>query len=188
MARAVTRREFERLVREHLPDALRLALRLTNSADLAEDIVQSSMLRASRSWKSFRCDSTFKTWLHRIVVNVHRDYLSSTQRHLHKSLDCVHEVGAEDHLGPSRQAETQELSELVSKLVHELPARQREAIVLFSYEQNTISEIAAILDITEANVYATLHIARRRLRQALRPYFADPGDSGCNQRTATDLL
>ena len=174
MARAVTRREFERLVREHLPDVLRLATRLTTSADTAEDIVQSSMLRASRNWKSFRGDASFKTWLHRIVVNVHRDHFAAQRRHSHKSLDAVDDVGLADHASPSQQAETRELSELIAKLVYELPNRQREVMVLFSYEQHTTSEIAAILGITESNVYATLHIARGRLRQALQPYFAEP--------------
>ena len=172
MARAVTRREFESLVREHLPDALRLATRLTTSADDAEDIVQNAMLRASKSWKSFRGDASFKTWLHRIVVNVHRDHFAARRRHGYLPLDDLDDVRIADHTSPGQQTETRELSELIAKLVQELPSRQREVILLFIDEQHTASEIAAILNITESNVYATLHIARGRLRQALQPYFA----------------
>jgi DNA-directed RNA polymerase specialized sigma24 family protein len=46
-------------------------------------------------------------------------------------------------------------------------------MVLFGYEKHTAAEIGAILGISEANVYATLHVARNRLRLALQPYFAE---------------
>ena len=54
-----------------------------------------------------------------------------------------------------------------------LPPRQREVLILVSYEGLSPREIASMLDITEANVHATIHAARRRLRRQLAPYMAE---------------
>ena len=73
MPRPIDRSTVDRLVVEHLPVALRFALRLTGSTDTAEDVVQESLCRVLRSWRSYRGDATFRTWLLQIVVNVDRD-------------------------------------------------------------------------------------------------------------------
>jgi len=59
----VDRETFDGLVLEHLPMAQRFAIRLTGRSDLAEKIVQAALLRVSRSWSSYRGDSSFRTWL-----------------------------------------------------------------------------------------------------------------------------
>ncbi len=66
-----------------------------------------------------------------------------------------------------------ELQGMIAQYVSQLPPRQREVIVLSAYEGMSPREIAAILEISEANVHATLYAARHRLRHQLEPYFAD---------------
>ncbi|MGE0378430.1 MAG: RNA polymerase sigma factor, partial [Planctomycetaceae bacterium] len=66
-------RDLDRLVREHLPAAARFATRLTGGPDLAEDLVLEALLRVARSYRTFRGESTFRTWLFQIIINVFRD-------------------------------------------------------------------------------------------------------------------
>src|SRR3972149_10531428 len=73
MTQPIDRSTLDRLVVEHLPVALRFALRLTGNADTAEDVVQESLCRVLRSWRSYRGEAAFGTWMLQIVVNVDRD-------------------------------------------------------------------------------------------------------------------
>ena len=70
-------KDWEKLFQSQLPDALRLAVRLTGNVHDAEDILQESLLRAARSRETFRGDCTFRTWLNRIIVNVFRTWVTS---------------------------------------------------------------------------------------------------------------
>ena len=77
MARSSEPNELDRLVTQNLSAALHFATRLTGSLDAAEDVLQEALVRVARSWKSFRKEAEFRTWLFRIVINVFRDRLAS---------------------------------------------------------------------------------------------------------------
>jgi RNA polymerase sigma factor (sigma-70 family) len=73
---------------------------------------------------------------------------------------------------PAIGAQENELAELIAARISALPARQREVMVLTSFEGLSVKETASLLKITEANVHATLAVARARLTKELAPYFA----------------
>jgi RNA polymerase sigma-70 factor, ECF subfamily len=169
MARSSDQHELDRLVTEHLPSALRFATRLTGDVDAAEELVQEALVRVARSWKTFRREARFQTWLFRIVINVFRSRLSGERN---GGLPLADEV-IDRHAGdPASGAQERELAELIAARVSALPPRQREVIVLISLEDLSVKETASVLDITEANVHATLAVARARLSKELAPYFA----------------
>jgi RNA polymerase sigma-70 factor, ECF subfamily len=157
MGRPIDRRAVDQLVVEHLPAALRLAARLAGDAH-AEDLVQEALCRVLRQWKSFRGESSFKTWLLQIVVNVDRDRRRRTRP---ESLDPgdVPSPAA----GPSELAAATELQQKLRAAVDRLPARQREVAHLMWGEGLSAAETASVLGIAEANVYVNLHHARTRL-------------------------
>lgn len=169
MALPDRRQTFDRLMAESLPAALRFAMRLAGNADLADEVVQESMLRAARSWKTFRGEARFETWLFRIVVNVFRDRAGKPA--LEESLD-EQSIEVTQH-SPSEQMIADELGEIVARAVSALPPRQREVLVLAAYEGLDAREIAQMLETTEANIYSTLSLARARLRRQLGPYLAE---------------
>jgi RNA polymerase sigma-70 factor (ECF subfamily) len=169
MALSGKRATFERRVDDCLPHALRFALRLTGDPDTAEEVVQDAMLRASRAWRSFRGESQFRTWLFRIVINCFRDRVAR-RRSMDRLPEDVDDMRQGD---PGAVAATRELGRIIAHQVSSLPPRQREVLILVSYEGLAPRDIAGMLNITEANVHATLHIARRRLRQQLAPYLAE---------------
>jgi RNA polymerase sigma-70 factor (ECF subfamily) len=160
------RKSFDRLVLENLPALQRFAIRLTGNVDEAEDLVQETLLRATRAWETYRGHAQFRTWLFQIVVNVFRDRLR--KRPPPGALpDGLVDAGG---VAPAAGAETDERGRLIAKAVSALPPRQREVIVLHTYEQLTIAEVAQALGITEVNVRAQLTYARKRLKELLAPY------------------
>jgi RNA polymerase sigma-70 factor, ECF subfamily len=170
MARSSDQNELDRLVTEHLPSALRFATRLTGNVDAAEDVLQESLVRVARSWKTYRREAQFQTWLFRIVINVFRSRSAADARS--RPVTLSREV-VDVHVGdPAIGAQDAELAELIAAHVSALPARQREVMVLISFEGLSVKEAASLLDITEANVHATLAVARARLTRELAPYLA----------------
>ena len=64
----------------------------------------------------------------------------------------------------------------VAARVSALPPRQREVLVLITYEGLSPRAAADLLGISEASVYSSLHLARQRLRQELAPYLVEQYD------------
>jgi RNA polymerase sigma-70 factor, ECF subfamily len=168
MARSSEERELDRLVSEHLTAALRFATRLTGDVDRAEDVLQESLVRVARSWKTFRREAEFRTWLFRIVINMSRSRSAAAAKRPGALPEGLADARAAD---PARSAQDRELAELIAERVSALPERQREVMVLTSFESLSVKEAAALLDITEANVHSTLAVARARLSKELAPYF-----------------
>jgi RNA polymerase sigma-70 factor, ECF subfamily len=163
------RAQFEERVSASLPAALRLAVRLTGRLDAAEEVVQEAMLSASRSWKTYRGDARFQTWLFRIVVNTFRDRLARRA----EPNTLIEDVIDPGQQSPSEAAMAGELSQMVARCVSALPARQRELIVLSAYEGLDAGDIAEVLSMSVDNVYATLSVARGKLRRQLGTYLAE---------------
>ena len=173
MARSGRRATFERLVEDHLPAALRLALRLTGDPDRAEEVVQEAMLKASKAWRSFRGDAEFRTWLFRIVINAFRDTIQRRP----SPVPLPDDLTDERQITASDAALANELGRMIAQRVSSLPPRQREVLVLATYEGLRPKRIAAVLGISETNVHATLYAARARLRRQLETYLAkEPND------------
>ena len=163
MTRPIDRHEIDRLVVEHLPAALRMALRLAGDPHAAEDLVQETLCRVLSQWRRFRGESSFKTWLLQILVNVDRDRRRRLRIYEPMEVDEVADRAA----SASAQAVATELSVNVQAAVDRLPQRQREVALLSWGEGLAAGEVAVVLEITEANVYATLHLARKRIAQAI---------------------
>jgi RNA polymerase sigma factor (sigma-70 family) len=92
-----------------VPGLLRYARTITADAQLAEDLVQETMLRALQRADSFRADASLATWLHRILHNLAVDRFRADQRNQTRSARpddrgdrCSHQAHCPDH-GPQRE-------------------------------------------------------------------------------------
>ncbi len=131
----------------------------------AEDISQETFLRAYRHWADFRGDSSVKTWLTRITINLCRDYrakkMNSEQPtdplilHRHHPFDMENEA--------IKRLE----STVVLQYLLELPMPYQEALYLFYYLDMSTAEIATALGINEGTVRSRLHRGREGLRKRL---------------------
>jgi RNA polymerase sigma-70 factor, ECF subfamily len=165
MARPIDRRDVDRLVVEHLPAALGLARRLSGEADAAEEIVQEALCRVLRRWRSFRGEASFKTWMLQIVVNVDRD--RRRRPVVYNPEPNASEEPLATTASPPDQASARELHAELRAAVDRLPRRQREVALLTLGEGLAAGEVAAILAISESNVYANIHLARKQVARAI---------------------
>lgn len=160
--------QFDQLVRAHLPQAHRLAIRLCGDPHRAEDVMQEALLRAAKSWKSFRGESAFPTWLFRLTVNTWRDDMRRRRPQPLEDEPCDATV-----VDPGAGMAAQELASLVAERVSALPPRQREVLVLIAYHAHSIAEAARVLGISEVSVRTNLHLARERLKRELARFLPD---------------
>jgi RNA polymerase sigma-70 factor, ECF subfamily len=148
-----------------------VCLRMTRSAAEAEDLTQEAFLKLFRKISTFRGESTFATWLHRLAVN-------ETLMHLRKqrldtvSLDGVnarHEGRAKWEYGNDDLQLRGAVDRItLEKTVAELPPGFRTAFVLYDLSGYQHSEIARIMNCSVGNSKSQLHKARRKLRQLLK--------------------
>jgi RNA polymerase sigma-70 factor (ECF subfamily) len=131
---------------------------------LAEDLLQESFVRAWQKLDSFRGDSRFGTWLHRLAVNVALSDRRSKMRAVRKEVSLdeqVHRtaVGAEDVSADKRS----DLEQSIAKL----PERARAVLVLYDIECYQHAEIAEMTGMAVGSSKAQLHRARKLLREEL---------------------
>jgi RNA polymerase sigma-70 factor (ECF subfamily) len=173
----------EQVFRDHAPRVYNLARRmLGNDAD-AEDVTQDVLLQVVRKLDTFRGESSFPTWLHRVTVNAalaHRKKRAQREdRESHDPLDHFLETG--HHAGsiqpwsvaPDQQALDQETQQLIEKAIAGLPEAYRDVYVLADVESLPNHEIAEFLDLSVAAVKSRLHRARLLMREALAPHFEE---------------
>ena len=106
------RETLDRLVAEHHAPMLRLATRLTGRLETAEEIIQEALLRATRGWSSFRCQSGFKTWVTRIILNVFHDWLARQRESV-----PLEDVADSRHADPPSCAMAEELGRYIAERV-----------------------------------------------------------------------
>ena len=126
----------------------------------AEDAVQEAFIKAYRALPSFRGECSHKTWLSRIAINVCRDMRRSawfTRMNHFITPDDLPEAAAEE------DSQSAELADAIQRL----PARMKEVILLYYYQNLTMPEIAGALGITSSTVSRRLKTACAKLRDAL---------------------
>jgi RNA polymerase sigma-70 factor, ECF subfamily len=147
---------------------LGFVLRLVADKTLAEDLTQDVFLKAERSAGKFRGDAEKTTWLCTIALNLVRDHFRAQARRPGTTSD----PGVLENLPDSKNAERDllkgEMSSCIARFMSELPKRQYEALALFDIAGQGYDEIAAALDVTEANARVLVHRARSGLQDILK--------------------
>jgi RNA polymerase sigma-70 factor (ECF subfamily) len=139
--------------------------------DDAKDVLQETLLRAYRSVRRFRGESSFTTWLTRIAINIclnlRRDRRVSEPLESER-LDMVqHGLPGTSEGNPEEALGARELRERIMALVEKLPPRERMAFVLKHFDQLKIREISVVMRISEGTVKSFLHRAVVTLRDGL---------------------
>jgi RNA polymerase sigma-70 factor (ECF subfamily) len=157
---------FLALYRHYRTPLFRYAWRLTGSVETAEDVLQECFL-ALIEGASFNVErGSLRAYLFGIARNLALKRMRLAERESEELEDT--EAGL-DPLGDLLSAER---SEVVARAVLALPPFQREALILFEYEELSLEEIAAVAGIETGAVKARLHRARETLRRQLAPLIA----------------
>jgi len=162
---------FEALYGLHKRRVYPLCLRMTGNAADAEDLTQEAFLQLYRKIATFRGESAFSTWLHRLTVNV-------VLMHLRKKR--VPQVSLEEILEPREDGRSRDLGArdthlegsidrfVLEKSIDSLAPGYRSAIVLHDIEGFQHKEIAAMMGCSAGNSKSQLHKARTKLRNLLQ--------------------
>ena len=170
----------EQVFHDYAPRVYSMARRMVASDTDAEDVTQDVLLQVVRKLPSFRGESAFPTWLHRVTVNAaltHRRRQAVRQEHgLPRSLGAAggdEPFEAPDPvLPPDDLLVSQEKRQLIQRAIDALPEAYRRVFILSDVEGLPNADIAERLDMTLPAVKSRLHRARAMLRDALGPYFA----------------
>jgi RNA polymerase sigma-70 factor, ECF subfamily len=163
---------FAQLYALHKRRIYSLCLRMVGNVAEAEDLTQEAFLQLHRKIATFRGDSAFSTWLHRLAINVVLMHLRKKGLSL-ISLDEAMEPTPEEGPGRSFGAPDLSLAGSIDRLaleraISDLPAGYRLIFVLHDIEGYEHNEIAAMLDCSIGNSKSQLHKARLKLRDAMR--------------------
>lgn len=169
---------FERLYQLHSRRVYSLCLRMVSNTAEAEDLTQEAFLQLFRKIGTFRGESAFSTWLHRLAVNVVLMRLRKKTA-IVSSLDEITEPD-EESSGPRRDFGGPDLRLAGSidrmnlqRAIEQLPAGYKSVFVLHDMQGYEHNEIAEIMGCSIGNSKSQLHKARMRLRELLHERLRD---------------
>jgi RNA polymerase sigma-70 factor (ECF subfamily) len=164
---------FEQIYRLHSRRVYALCLRMVSNPAEAEDLTQEAFLQLFRKIATFRGESAFSTWLHRLAVNVVLMKLRKkklTETSLEETNDPE-----EESSGPRKEYGAEDLLLTGSidrvhleRAIAELPPGYKQVFVLHDIQGYEHNEIADLMNCSIGNSKSQLHKARMRLRELLQ--------------------
>jgi RNA polymerase sigma-70 factor (ECF subfamily) len=172
-------RSFELLLRKYRIPLVNFLYRMVRDSAVAEDLAQEVFLRVYRARKDYAPSAKFTTWMFRIATNL---ALNSVRDNRHRqveiSMDQTVDVGDDerpilevpDHTPTVEQyLVARSRSEMILRAIHDLPEKQRAAVLLHKYQELDYDEIARILECSESALKSLLFRAYETLRTQLAP-------------------
>jgi len=150
------------------------AFRYLNDYDDAEDISQEVFIKAIDKIKDFRGDSSLKTWLYKITVNLSLSFIR--KRKLKNILTFNTSSAKSDYKKESRDENSEadmsiiynELNDVFAHAVNSLPDKQRETFALRYFENLTYEELSILLNTTVGGLKANYFQAVKKISQKLK--------------------
>jgi RNA polymerase sigma-70 factor (ECF subfamily) len=155
---------FEELVRRHQRTIYDLAYRMLDNHADAADLAQKTFVQAFLHHGSFRRESSFRTWLFQIGLNLCRNAIRDRSRMTHENVEELPLPAPNDTFKAAAEAE---MRGRLDAAIRTLPDRQREALVLRVYHDHPFAEIGAIMSCSEGTAKANYHHAVNKLRQVM---------------------
>ena len=158
--------DIETLMREYGNDVLRTAYSFVRDREAAKDLFQETFIKANYNLDKFRGDSSIKTWLIRITVNVCKDYLKSAYQKNVVPMTQVEEDSLsveDDH----EQIENADRDEQIRRAVNSLPENYREVVLCVYFREMSVADASAALGVPEGTVKSRLARAREVLKSKL---------------------
>lgn len=157
-------RAFEELLRRYEGKVYRLCCALLRDRAQAEDAAQESLVRVWKAFERYDGRASLSSWIYSITRN--RCLTALEKRRSHDSLEDLDE---EAESGPSATGDADDgRAEQLLGLVELLPERLRRPLVLYYYEERSVSEVALMLGCPEGTVKTMLFRARAALAEMLK--------------------
>lgn len=155
---------FQGIVERWQGPLVSLAYRFCRDRAQAADMAQDAFLRIFRALPSFREESSFSTWMISVATNVYRSHL----RRIVPELTGLEAAADFPDLREAPVAQGGSREELVRRVVQTLPAKYRDAVVLFYFHEMNVARASESLGVPPGTLKARLHRARALLERRLR--------------------
>lgn len=162
--------DFLTIYHTHKGLVYNLALQYVLSIEDAEEITQDVFVKVYEKYPTYRNDASLKTWIYRITINQSLDFLKSKKAQKrgfffdHIALDNPEsniQLPTFNH--PGVVLEQKERLEELLKAIYRLPENQKTVIILTKIEQNSIKEVAEIMDLSEKSIESLFQRAKKNL-------------------------
>jgi RNA polymerase sigma-70 factor, ECF subfamily len=167
-------RAFEELVARYRDKIYARAFSMMRNEEDAIDLSQEAWVKAWQRLNQFQGDSSFGTWMTRVVINLCLDQLRKQKRHRAESLEALNEEsgGVERQMpvvtiNPTAGLERQELRLRIDNALGQLSHEHRTVLVLHEFEEMEYKEIARVMECSIGTVMSRLFYARRKLAALL---------------------
>jgi RNA polymerase sigma-70 factor (ECF subfamily) len=160
---------FEAIVHRHQDKIYNLCRYMLQDPRDAQDAAQDVFLKAYRSLKDFRPDSSLYTWLYRIAVNTSFDYRRRSHREASRKTPLSEYLPSADPF-PDESYESKQITEAIQAALPRLREKLRAPIVLREIEGLSYEEIAQVLHLSVGTVKSRISRARDALRTLLRKH------------------
>lgn len=169
---------FRELVERYQRKILSVAVGMLHNQDDALEVTQEAFVKAYGSLDRFKGESSFYTWLYRIVVNLAIDRRRRERRHGTVSFEDRPGGGEDIEAGlpsqrlsdPYQQAKSLELGARLRTAIDELTPDQKAVILLREVEGLSYDEISHVMQCPKGTVMSRLHYARKALQEKLKDY------------------
>jgi RNA polymerase sigma-70 factor (ECF subfamily) len=165
---------FEELVARHRDKIFARAFSIMRNEEEAIDLSQEAWVKGWQRLNQFHGDSSFVTWMTRIVINLSLDQLRKQKRHRTESIEQMEEdIGGVERqmpvvvVNPTARLEQSELRQTIDNAMAQLSAEHRTVLVLHEFEEMEYKQIAKTMGCSIGTVMSRLFYARRRLASLL---------------------
>ncbi|HEV7923958.1 MAG TPA: sigma-70 family RNA polymerase sigma factor [Verrucomicrobiae bacterium] len=173
MAREGDLTAFEELVARHRDKVYARAYSMMRNEEEALDLSQDAWVKGWQRLAQFQGDSSFVTWMTRIVINLCLDQLRKHKRQRAESIEAMEEDGGVERQmpvvnpNPTAGLERVELRERIDRALAQLSHEHRTVLVLHEFEELEYKEIAKRMKCSIGTVMSRLFYARRRMASLL---------------------
>jgi RNA polymerase sigma-70 factor (ECF subfamily) len=156
---------FERYFLEFKDDVYRVAFYFTRNKDDAEDLAQDAFMRAYRFFYRFHRESNFKSWILRIMRNIHLTNIQKNKTTINAD-ELIQSTALSSHDVENTILQNIQIKQ-IQKAIDKLPEDFKEVIILCDMENLPYEQIAEILQIPIGTVRSRLHRGRLLLKERL---------------------
>jgi RNA polymerase sigma-70 factor (ECF subfamily) len=151
---------------------------MTSNHEDANDLVQDTFIKAYKSLRSFRGQSSFYTWVYRIAVNRTINFIKRRKNRNQYSLDNMESsiqtdpdlVELMSHVTPRREVALTELQQKLNEALQHLSEPHRAVVAMHDIQGMTHADIARVMKCSEGTVRSRLFYARQQLQGLLSDY------------------
>lgn len=165
---------FEELIARHRDKIYARAFSMMRNEDEALDLSQEAWIKAWQRLKQFQGDSSFATWMTRIVINLCLDQIRRQKRKRAESIEQLDEElgGVERQMpvvavNPTAGMERSELRKRIDEAMQKLSDAHRTVLILHEFEELEYKQIAKVMGCSIGTVMSRLFYARRRMASLL---------------------